>query len=59
MKKQEASMIRSDVHSIEDLCRIVEERDAKNVSIALSGTNGLLRGKYISRDKLFSLLENG
>ena len=52
-------MIRSNVHNIEDLCRIVEERDAKNVSIALSGTNGLLRGKYISRDKLFSVLENG
>ena len=59
MKKQEAGMIRSNVHNIEDLCRIVEERDAKNVSIAVSGTNGLSRGKYISRDKLFSVLENG
>ena len=52
-------MIRSDTHNIEDLYLIVEERDAKNVSIAVSGTNGLSRGKYISRDKLFSVLENG
>ena len=51
-------MISSDVRTTEDLHRMVEERDAKNVTIALTDTNGLLRGKYISRDKLFSVLEN-
>jgi len=49
----------SDVRTAEDLRHIVEERDAKNVTIAMTDTNGLLRGKYISRDKLFSVLEGG
>ena len=40
-------MIPSDVRNTEDLCSIVEERDAKNVTIALTDTNGLLRGKYV------------
>ncbi len=52
-------MIPSEVRSAEDLRRIVEERDAKNVTIAMADTNGLLRGKYISRDKLYSVLEGG
>ena len=52
-------MIPSEVKSAADMRRIVEERDAQNVTIALSDSNGLLRGKYISRDKLFSVLENG
>ena len=49
----------SDVRTAEDLRHIVEERDAKNVTIAMTDTNGLLRGKYSSRDKLYSVLENG
>ena len=49
----------SEVKSAADMRRIVEERDAQNVTIALSDSNGLLRGKYISRDKLFSVLEHG
>ena len=40
----------SEVKSAADMRRIVEERDAQNVTIALSDSNGLLRGKYISRD---------
>ncbi|MDP7344140.1 MAG: glutamine synthetase, partial [Alphaproteobacteria bacterium] len=52
-------MIPSEVRNAEDLRRIVEERDAKNVTIALSDMHGLLRGKYISRDKLESVLEGG
>ncbi|MBT5675440.1 MAG: glutamine synthetase [Rhodospirillaceae bacterium] len=52
-------MTPSEVQSAEDMRRIVEERGAKNVTIAMSDMHGLLRGKYISRDKLNSVLENG
>ena len=52
-------MTPKEVTGAEDMRRIVEERGAENVTIALSDMHGLLRGKYISRDKLFSVLENG
>lgn len=52
-------MTPTEVKSAEDMRRIVEERGAKNVTIAMSDMHGLLRGKYISRDKLNSVLENG
>ena len=52
-------MTPSEVQSAEDMRGIVEERGAKNVTIAMSDMHGLLRGKYISRDKLLSVLENG
>lgn len=52
-------MTPQEVSSAEDMRRIVEERCAKNVTIAISDMNGLLRGKYISRDKLNSVLDNG
>lgn len=52
-------MTPQEVSSAEDMRRIAEERGAKNVTIAMSDMNGLLRGKYISRDKLDSVLDNG
>ncbi len=52
-------MTPQEVQSAEDIRRIVEERGAKNITIAMSDMHGLLRGKYISRDKLLSVLENG
>jgi len=52
-------MIPSEVRSAEDLRRIVEERDTKNVTIAMADTNGLVAWQYISRDKLYSVLEGG
>ncbi len=43
-------MIPSDVRTTEDLHRIVEERDTKNVTIALTDTNCLLRGKVTDQE---------
>ncbi len=52
-------MTPQEVESADDMRRLVEERGAKNITIAMSDMHGLLRGKYISRDKLLSVLENG
>lgn len=52
-------MIPRDVHTAADLRRIIEKRGAKNVTIALTDTNGLLRGKYVSRNKFLSALDSG
>ncbi len=52
-------MIPCGVRNTEDPYRIVEERNAKNVTIAVPDAKGLLRTKYISRDKQFSVLKNG
>ena len=52
-------MIPRDVHTAADLRRIIEKRGAKNVTIAVPNAKGLLRTKYISRDKQFSVLKNG
>ena len=51
-------MIPSGVRNTEDPDCIVEERNAKSITIAVPEANGLLRTKFISRDKLFSVLKN-
>ena len=46
-----------DVRTAEDAKKIVIERDVKSIKIAVSDIDGILRGKYISRDKFLSALE--
>ena len=48
-----------DVCSVEDARRIVEERGISHVKIGVFDTDGVLRGKYVSRDKFSYGLENG
>ncbi len=48
-----------DVKTVADARRIVEERDIDYVKIGLHDVDGILRGKYVSRDKFYSVLENG
>lgn len=48
-----------DVKSIQDARNIVEERDLKHVKVGLFDIDGVMRGKYMSREKFFSSLENG
>ncbi len=36
------------------MCRLAEEHGARNVTIAQTDTNRLLREKYVSRDKFLS-----
>ena len=47
------------VSSAADARKIVEERGLDHVKIGLHDIDGVLRGKYVSRDKFFSILDNG
>ena len=48
-----------EVVSIADAKAIVADRDSDYVKIALHDIDGVMRGKYVSRDKFFSILDNG
>lgn len=54
-----ASMKVGDVKTAEDAKSIVDERGLKHVKIGLTDLDGVMRGKYMSRDKFFSALDNG
>jgi len=43
----------------EDARRIVEQRDLSHVKVGLFDNDGVMRGKYMSREKFFSSLEKG
>lgn len=47
------------VQSIADARQIVEERNLDYVKIGLHDIDGILRGKYVNREKFFSALESG
>ena len=42
-----------------DARRIVEERDMRHVKVGVFDMDGIMRGKYMSRDKFLSALEGG
>jgi len=46
-----------EVRTAEDAKKIVIERDVKAIKIAVNDIDGILRGKYISRDKFLSALD--
>src|ERR1700720_960093 len=48
-----------DVKSAADARRIIEERGISHVKIGLLDIDGIMRGKYVSRDKFYSALESG
>jgi glutamine synthetase len=48
----------SDVTTAADARKIVEERDLRHVKVGVFDADGILRGKYMSRAKFFSSLEN-
>jgi glutamine synthetase len=48
-----------EVSSVADARAIVEARGIDHVKIGLHDVDGILRGKYVSRDKFFSILEHG
>jgi glutamine synthetase len=48
-----------DVKSIEDAKQIVNDRGLTHVKVAVSDIDGIMRGKYLSKDKFFSALESG
>ena len=47
------------VTSVEDARQIVEQRNISHIKVGLFDIDGVMRGKYMSRDKFFSALENG
>ena len=48
-----------DINSVSDARSIVEERGLSHVKVGVFDVDGILRGKYMSREKFFSALENG
>src|SRR5438270_8180386 len=48
-----------DVKNAADARRIVEARGLSHVKLGLVDIDGVMRGKYVSRDKFFSALEGG
>lgn len=48
-----------DVDTIEDAKRIVEARKLTHVKVGLFDNDGVMRGKYMSKEKFFSSLEGG
>lgn len=47
------------VKTIDDAKRIVEARNLAHVKVGLFDIDGILRGKYMSKDKFFSALDGG
>ena len=47
------------VTSINDAKKIVELRDLSHIKVGLVDIDGIMRGKYMSREKFFSSLDNG
>lgn len=48
-----------DVHTTGDARTIVEQRNLSHVKVGVFDIDGILRGKYMSREKFISALENG
>jgi len=48
-----------DVRTAEDARRIVEERGLSHVKVGVFDVDGVMRGKYVARDKFFSALAGG
>ncbi len=49
----------SQVKTAEDARRIVRERNLSHVKVGVFDVDGVLRGKYLGRDKFFSSLDGG
>jgi len=48
-----------DVKTIDDAKKIVEERGLSHVKLGLFDNDGVMRGKYLSKEKFFSSLDSG
>jgi glutamine synthetase len=49
----------SDVKTADDAKKIVTERDLTHVKVGVFDIDGIMRGKYMSREKFFSALDKG
>lgn len=48
-----------DVTTVEDARKIVDERGLTHIKVGLFDNDGVMRGKYMSREKFFSSLDHG
>ncbi|MFC6632796.1 glutamine synthetase family protein [Microbulbifer taiwanensis] len=48
-----------DIRTVEEARAIVQERNLSHVKVGLFDNDGVMRGKYMSRDKFLSSLEHG
>ena len=48
-----------DVKTNDDAKQIVQQRGLRHVKVGLFDVDGVMRGKYMSREKFFSALDNG
>ena len=48
-----------EVHTIDDARQIVREREFDYVKVGLFDIDGVMRGKYMQRDKFLSVLDEG
>jgi len=47
------------VNTADDARKVVQDRGLEHIKVGLFDVDGIMRGKYISRDKFFSALDNG
>ena len=52
-------MLPRDVDSVESARKIVEQRNLSHIKLGLFDIDGVMRGKYINREKFLSALDNG
>ena len=52
-------MTQQQTASIAQLKQLIEQRDLTHIKVAVVDMDGIMRGKYMSRSKFFSALENG
>jgi glutamine synthetase len=48
-----------EIRDAKDVHKLIEERSTSHVYVALTDMRGILRGKYISKEKFLSALQNG
>jgi len=49
----------NDIKTIEDAIWLIEQRDIKHIKVAATDIDGILRGKYINKEKFISTLRGG
>src|SRR5213592_3164384 len=59
MKRGSRAMTPDQVKTVADARKIVQERDLTHVKVGVFDIDGILRGKYMGRDKFLSALEGG
>ena len=56
---KETAVKTREVRTIDDARQIVRERELDYVKVGLFDIDGVMRGKYMQRDKLLSVLDEG